>query len=344
MSTVTDDNETPPSSTNSSEAFPDTSSEPDLTPSYKDDAPQLENVLKKMNLSAAPPEEFIKTRKRRASTMLISQNGADIRRLIGDGETGTKLLEKVCCGGGCCFLQKPVTDLAIDDSDPIEEPDNPAYRSLNLKLGSLAMDSDLTNVMPLPLETISFAPVPPDAPPYVSTVQVHPPSYVTPHPPYEVFSSKLHHARELTKEGAEKTTYHFDLDVTDYPEESGDVDFVVGGAVGICAPNQAEMVDELFDLLCVPRFVRDKQVVLNTTTGRWPTIWGDEKPRQLITTRRELLTWCSDIQSYPPTKSLLRLLAEFASAENEKKILTYLVSAQGQSAFCESVSSHHSPV
>ena len=139
----------------------------------------------------------------------------------------------------------------------------------------------------------------------------------------------------MTKAGAEKRTYHFDLDVTEYPAESGDVDFVVGGAIGVQAPNSEQMVNEVFDLLNIPNYVRDKQIIMNTTTGRWPTIWGDDKPRELVTTRRELLMWCSDVQSYPPTKPLLRLLAEYATAPNEKKILLYLSSAQGQAAFCD---------
>lgn len=122
--------------------------------------------------------------------------------------------------------------------------------------------------------------------------------------------------------------------MTDYPDEGG-VDFKVGGAIGICPPNDQEMVDDIFDMLGVPSFVRDKPVLMKTASMRWPTIWGDEKPRELITTRREILTWTSDIQSRPPTKQLLRVLAEYAGAANEKKILLYLTSAQGQAAFCE---------
>ena len=149
-----------------------------------------------------------------------------------------------------------------------------------------------------------------------------------------MFSAKVHHARELTKPGAEKRTYHFDLDVTDYPKESGEVDLVVGGAVGSCAPNSKELVNEIFDVLGILSYARDKQIIMKTASGRWLTIWGDDIPRELITTRKELLTWCSDVQSYPPTKPLLRLLAEHVSAPNEKKTLLYLSSAQGQAAFC----------
>ena len=214
-------------------------------------------------------------------------------------------------------------------------PDNDAFRSLSLRIGSLSLDSELTNLVDLPTQTVSFEKLFAEASPIQSTVQRHPPKFVTPHPPYELYSAKVHHARELTKPGAEKRTYHYDLDVTDYPAEGGNVDFVVGGAVGVQAPNSDDLVNEVFDLLNIPEYVRDKQVVMKTSTGRWPTIWGDDKPRELVTTRRELLTWCSDVQSYPPTKPLLRLLAEYATAPNEKKILLYLSSAQGQAAFCD---------
>ncbi|EPE09699.1 fad binding domain-containing protein [Ophiostoma piceae UAMH 11346] len=163
---------------------------------------------------------------------------------------------------------------------------------------------------------------------------IQPPLFVQPHPPYHVFPARIHNARELTRPGAEKRTYHFDLDVTDYPSETG-MDFKVGGAIGVSAPNDEKLVDNILDLLMIPRFLRDKKVVLRTTKGRWPTVWGDDKPRELVATRRELLTWCSDIQSYPPTKPLLRILAEYASDENEKKALLFLCSAEGQGAFCD---------
>ena len=154
------------------------------------------------------------------------------------------------------------------------------------------------------------------------------------HPPYEVFSAKIFNTRELTKPGAQKRTFHFDLDVSDYPIESG-VDFKVGGAIGVQAPNEESMVEELMDVLSIPRVARDRKVIVKTTGGRWPTIWGEEKARELVSTRRDLLTWCADIQSYPPTKSLLRLMAEYATEKNEKKILNYLCSAEGQGAFCD---------
>jgi sulfite reductase alpha subunit-like flavoprotein len=312
---------------------PSSDSEPPLTPCTEI---QVDEIIDKV---AQLPAAVVSAggqqpKRRRASTTLISQTGDDIRRLLGDGETGTQLIEKYCCGGGCCLLETLPPDTQRAGFVPVILPDNAAFRSLNLKLGPLSLDTELTNITSLPETTVSFDAVPNSAPKHTTAVRSQPPAFVQPHPPYQVFSAPVHHARELTKPGAEKRTFHFDLDITDYPEEGG-VDFKVGGAIGICPPNAAEIVDDIFSALGIPNFVRDKPVLLRTSGGRWPTIWGDEQPRELVTTRRELLTWCSDVQSNPPTKPLLRLLAEHADAKNEEKILLYLASAQGQATFCD---------
>jgi sulfite reductase alpha subunit-like flavoprotein len=291
----------------------------------------------------APSNQSPGSKKRRASTILVSQDSEDARRFLGERGVATAMIQKACCGGGCCMLQELKPKEAPEGQLPLKVPQSSAYRSLNINLGHLGLDSELTGVVDMPTKTISFETLSQTpsrnqtelSKPEKTNVFKHPPKFVTPHPPYEVFSAPLFHARELTKPGAEKRTYHFDIDVTDYPEESGDVDFVVGGAIGVCAPNSPAIVEQVFDLLGVPKFVRDKPVLMKTTTGRWPTIWGDEAARELVTTRRELLTWCSDIQSYPPTKQLFRVLAEHAEDEHEKMILTYLSSAQGQGAFCD---------
>ncbi|KAJ9642755.1 hypothetical protein, variant [Exophiala oligosperma] len=291
-------------------------------------------------------QTFLKTqspRKRRASTVLVSEDSEDARRFLGQAGTATAMVQKACCGGGCCMLQELTAKGIPGGARPIREPDNDAYRSLKLKLGALSMDSELTGIVEMPTRTVSLEPLSTSTnatyaqPPQRKTTEVlkHPPNFVTPHPPYQVYSAPLFHARELTKSGAEKRTYHFDIDVTDYPVEGGDVDFVVGGAIGVCAPNSPQMVEKIFSTLGVPSFVRDKPILLKTTSGRWPTIWGDDAPRELVTTRRELLTWCSDIQSYAPTKQLFRLLGEYAGDEHEKMILMYLSSAQGQGTFCD---------
>jgi sulfite reductase alpha subunit-like flavoprotein len=314
-------------------------SEAPVTPATEPDNAVDEVVDKLEELPAAAVNFNGQSRPRRASTTLISDSPTDIRRILGDGETATKLISQ-CCGGGCCLLKTLAPDASSENFVPVVIPDNAAFRSLNLRLGPLALDSELTDTTPLPPVNMSFEGLPKKEAKYVSEVHKTPPKYVQPHPPYEVYSAPLYHARELTKPGAEKRTIHFDIDVTDYPDEGG-VDFKVGGAVGICPPNSQEVVDEIFDILCIPKFVRDKPVTLKTMTGRWPTIWGEDEARELVTTRRELLTWCVDVQSHPPTKNLLRVMAEYADAPNEKKILTYLCSAQGQAAFCDLRTSSH---
>lgn len=299
-------------------------------------------------------EESPQPRRRRASTILISQNADDVKRLL--GQSGTKLIEN-CCGGGCC-LSIPKQEDQIYCRVPL--PHNDAFQALQLKLGS--MPTTFSGVVDLPPKTVSLLSaksLPPVSSPTDSAISfavddesidftpntekaesheleaaIHPPSFVQPHAPYRVFSAKIFAARELTKPGAEKRTWHFDLDVTDYPEEGG-VDFKVGGAIGVLAPNNSAMVDELMDLLLIPRTLRDRPVIVKTSTGRWPTVWGDDKARELLSTRRALLQWTIDIQSYPPTKPILRLLAEYASDGNEKKILTFLTSNEGQGAFCD---------
>ena len=332
------------SPSSSSQSLVYTSSSENEAPGTPATDPQLDGVVDEKPVEARdrsndeatfviPPNS---PRKRRASTVLISQSPEDVKRILSPARGAeTKEIEKVCCGGGCCFLDALEEDPTTSASLPVVIPPDEAFRSLQLRLGPLSLDSKLHKIVDLPPQTVFFKPLASKTPSVTPTVQQHPPAFVTPHAPYEVFSAKVHHARELTKPGAEKRTYHFDLDVTDYPAESGDVDFVVGGAIGVQAPNLEELVNEIFDLLNIPNYARDKQIIMNTTTGRWPTIWGDDKSRELVTTRRELLTWCSDVQSYPPTKPLLRLLAEYATAPNEKKILLYLSSAQGQAAFCD---------
>lgn len=255
--------------------------------------------------------------------------------------------------------------MAITKSDKltferVPLPDNDAFRALQLKIGLIPttlsgvpeVAEKTIQLLPIKKGTkvvqttetsvtkteendgIDFTPHKEEEKPVKIDTRIHPPSFVQPHPPWGVYSAKIFSARELTRPGAEKRTYHFDLDVTDYPEELG-VDFKVGGAVGITAPNDDAVVDELLELLLIPRHIRDKEVLLTTGGGRWPTVWGDEQPRELVTTRRALLTWCSDIQSYPPTKPLLRLLGEYATDPNEKRVLDFLVSAEGQGVFCD---------
>ncbi|KAI2641573.1 hypothetical protein GGS26DRAFT_585963 [Hypomontagnella submonticulosa] len=300
-----------------------------------------------------PPE--VTPRKRRASTRLIAQSPADVQRITGES---TQQLLKRCCGGGCCMnLQKKEEGI---EYERVPLPDNDAFRSLCLKIDEIP--TVLTKIPDLPeqitflqsIRRVSNNPSPVDSAISVESqnsspsieaslknlsledldTSIQPPSFVQPHAPYHVFPAKIHNTRELTRPGAEKRTYHFDLDITDYPHEEG-VDFKVGGAIGVSAPNDSAAVDQILDLLLIPRYLRDKPVLLRTTRGRWPTVWGEDQARELVTTRRDLLMWCTDIQSYPPTKTLLRVLAEYALDPNEKKILMYLCAGEGQGAFCD---------
>lgn len=297
-------------------------------------------------------------RHRRASTRLIAQNASDIRRIT--GETTTEFVSR-CCGGGCCRMGGSREDGTQYEKVPL--PNNDAFRSLELKIGEIP--NFLTKVTELPEQIVTFTSVPKSsdvpASPTDSAISVssqhdsapssllkkassreteavdtsiQPPRFVQPHPPYHVFPARIDNTRELTRPGAEKRTYHFDIDITDYPHEE-DSEFKVGGAIGVMAPNCERNVEDVLDLLLVPRFLRNKPVLLKTKSGRWPTVWGDDKPREIVTTRRDILTWCTDLQSYPPTKQMLRVMAEHAGDENEKKVLMYLCSAEGQGVFCD---------
>lgn len=322
----------------------DGSSDSDTLPSTPYEEPQdqpqdLREVTDKMaalQRSVSSPQE-----RRRRGSVTYASNTDEIKRLLGDG-TGTTFIEKYCCGEGCCMLEKLPTQA---ENHGVVTPANTAFRFLNLNVDGLSLDTHLTKIVDLPEPKISFGqlrrnsiaekfPGEDEHDHDESAVNTYPPEYMKPHPPYSIFNAPVYGARELTKPGAEKRTFHFDIDVTEYPEEGG-VDFKVGGAVGVCPPNDPAMVEDVLDQLGVLQFQRDKPIRLFTNGGRWPTIWGDEESRELVTTRREVLTWTVDITSTPPTKPLLRVLAESATDIGEKKILLYLCSAQGQAAFCD---------
>jgi sulfite reductase alpha subunit-like flavoprotein len=318
----------------------DSHSDAPSTPMTEPQEGSGDEAIEKLPQLAQSP---VRGRGRRASTTTFASNSMEIKRLLGDG-SGTKYLEKYCCGEGCCMNEALPRKNDKPDFTPIVAPNNDAYRFLNPSLRSLTQDTTLTKILDMPEVKLSFGSLrkqsisekfPGERHEHgASAVNNRPPEYMKPHPPYDVFNAPIYGARELTKPGAEKRTFHFDIDVTDYPEEGG-VDFKVGGAVGICPPNDPEVVDDILDQLGVPRFIRDKPMRLHTTGGRWPTIWGDDTARELVTTRREILTWTVDISSTAPTQALFRVLAEYATADNEKKILTYLCSAQGRVAFCD---------
>lgn len=311
---------------------------PSTPPTEPQDGAELNDKIEPL-----PASSPTRQRKRRASTTFAS-NSEEIKRLLGDGQ-GTKFLQKYCCGEGCCMLEALPARTTKPGFRPIDKPDNDAFRFLNLDLATLTLDTPLTRILDVPEKKVSFASIRKESIVYKfpneaghehsrEAVNTFAPRYMQPHPPYNIFSAPIWDARELTKPGAEKRTFHFDVDVTDYPEEGG-VDFKVGGAIGVCPPNDPDVVDDILTQLGVPKFQRDKPLRMLTTGGRWPTIWGEEEARELVTTRREILTWAVDISSIAPTKPLFRVMAEYAEAANEKQILTFLTSAQGRSAFCD---------
>lgn len=320
-----------------SDGTTDSDTAPETPPNDVEGVFEVADKTKALPRRASSP---VQQRRRRESATYAS-NTDEIKRLLGDGN-GTKFLQKYCCGEGCCMLEKLPTH---PEQVGITGPDNDSFRFLNLNLEGLTLDTHLTKIFDLPEPKVSFGALRrksiaekfPDEDEHEHSegaVNVYPPEYMKPHPPYSIFNAPVYGARELTKPGAEKRTFHFDIDVTEYPAEGG-VDFKVGGAIGICPPNDPAMVDDVLDLLGLPRFQRDRPVRLYTAGGRWPTIWGEEESRELVTTRREVLTWTVDITSTPPTKPLLRVLAEHATNVTEKQILMYLCSAQGQAAFCD---------
>ncbi|BFZ59579.1 hypothetical protein YB2330_000593 [Saitoella coloradoensis] len=217
--------------------------------------------------------------------------------------------------------------------------DNAAFDHLPFPRALLTPGMKLTNITSLPTSIVSIKGNPEGQ--TRETSSYVPPDWVTPHfPDTPTFHAPMTDARELTKPGASKRVFHMAMDVEDYPLNQGE-EWMVGGAIGIIAPNAPDMVDDVLDALGLVGDIADEVVELSTEGGRWPTLWGDEKPRRMETTRRELLTWTVDIQSFPPTKKLLRVLAEYASDAKEKTILTFLCSKQGQSAFLQLRSSAH---
>ena len=194
------------------------------------------------------PIRQVQQRQRRASTRLIAQNAQDIQRIT--GETTAEFVGR-CCGGGCCLVGGKRREGV--EYQYVTLPDNDAFKSLGLKIED-ELPVNLTNITELPENTVSFKPIPrPISGPALSPsdsgismgpdgessnsstaplekaarslsldnidTAIQPPKFVQPHPPYNVYAAKIHSARELTKVGAEKRTYHFDLDVTNYPDE-----------------------------------------------------------------------------------------------------------------------------
>ena len=195
--------QSPPTSTTDN-TFSDDGSSIETDPSSPRTDPQSDASIDDLPGKAIP----IRGKKRRASTLLVSQNSDDVRRLLGDDGPGTGLIQKACCGGGCCMLQQLKPQDTTVGRVPIQVPDNVAYRSLNIRLAHLGLESELSGLAEIPTKTVSFESVGSQSEPktYASPQRTtaesskHPPNFVTPHPPYDVFSAPLYHAREPHQE------------------------------------------------------------------------------------------------------------------------------------------------
>ncbi|CCG81182.1 FAD binding domain protein [Taphrina deformans PYCC 5710] len=274
-------------------------------------------------------------------------------------------------GGNCAACCSGVTfDLEAIVSMPAMSPvmteqslnrlkANQAFSVLDIDLAEFKPGTRLHSVPTLPAKIVSFekqqAPISPPATPRTSSEgsptrpdateetkraqnltgdpSNHPPSFVQPHPPHNVFSAPVLHAEQMTKDGASKRVYHLSIDVSSYPLPAGET-WLVGGSFGVCPANEHEIVEELLEATHESENCHDG-ILLKTEGGRWPTVWGDEQARTLPTSKYELLRWCSDVTSSPVKKNVLRVLAEYATDEYERQLLLFLVSKQGQAAFCK---------
>ncbi|KAK9363815.1 hypothetical protein V1504DRAFT_400404 [Lipomyces starkeyi] len=272
---------------------------------------------------------------------------------IADPQLDADEVDSECCGGGCCFVSTstmtpdPSSLSGTPPPSPFAGSDFPktrAFDSLRLPLFKIMRSPRLLSVAMLPLSNIDIL--------WSATAgdenthrfdHFQAPGYLKPHFPYNVHNVPVLAARLLTGPEAVKRTYHFDLDVTNYPDEMAGVDFRVGGAVGICPPNDPILVEDIFRRLGIMERVSNLEITLVTKGGRWPTIWGEDKPRRLRTSMREILTWTVDLNNGVFSKNLLRVLAEYNCNRSECMVLSWLCSRQGQSTFCNLRSAPYPP-
>ena len=258
-----------------------------------------------------------------------------------------------CCAGVSFDLTSIVRLPIIPDIDQGLSllKKNSAFAALEVDLSQFEPGAKLTSVPSLPSKTVSFGstrpPISPPATPRNSDEymprsaassinqkrdSIHPPDFVQPHPPHKVFSAPIIDAHRMTRDGASKRVYHMSIDVSQYPLPPGE-HWLVGGSFGVCAANDQETV---LDLLRATGDLETayEEITVRTENGRWPTVWGEDEARTLTTTKYDLVKWCSDVSSSPIKKNVLRIMAEYTTNELERQILLYLVSKQGQAAFC----------
>lgn len=307
-----------------------------------------------------PTRDDIRLPHRQETVQVETLSGGSSRTETIPKDTGGSCA--ACCSGVTFDLDSIVRLQALEPRDVeagldrLESID--AFRILKIDLQTFQTGSKLSSVPALPPVSVKLeeqqSPISPPATPrtsseshdrsttqnskgntnlHVSALQSqHPPAFVQPHPPHEVYSAAIIHAEQMTKVGASKRVYHLSIDVSDYPLPPGE-SWLVGGSFGMCPANDEDTVNEVLQITGDSE-IAQQRILLKTEGGRWPTVWGDEQARTLPTTRYDLLRWCSDISSSPIKKNVLRIMAEYATDEVEKQVLLFLTSKQGQSAFC----------
>ena len=115
--------------------------------------PHLDCVVDEKPIEATNPSKYetmfivppTSPRTRRASTVLILQSLEDVSRILSPAKGAeTKEIQKVCCGGGCCFLDALEKDPTTKASLPVVIPPNEAFRTLQLRLGPSASTAIFT--------------------------------------------------------------------------------------------------------------------------------------------------------------------------------------------------------
>ncbi|WIA31018.1 hypothetical protein OEZ86_001057 [Tetradesmus obliquus] len=141
------------------------------------------------------------------------------------------------------------------------------------------------------------------------------------------FWATVSDARLLTADSSDRTVIHVELDVAD----SG-MRFAAGDAVGLLPQNAAPLVTGL-----LARLGLDGDSVFEVTPAS-----GEATGQGLLShvpwpcSLRHAFSHCTDLTS-PPRKSLLRLLAEHCSDEDEARTLLFLASKAGREAYGEEI-------
>ncbi|GBB97300.1 hypothetical protein RclHR1_02960013 [Rhizophagus clarus] len=140
--------------------------------------------------------------------------------------------------------------------------------------------------------------------------------------PTPIVNARLDAVRCLTHPEALKRTIHLELDIKDYREK---LEFIPGDSFGIIAPNNEKLCLGILKTLGIDENEANQEISVESVEGtELPSHLRNAKSTSIM----ELLRYGVDLISLP-RKALLRLLAEYATNEEEKKTLLFLCSKQG---------------